>query len=151
MPNGTQNNVQENQNRADLLMGLHEIAVSDIRPTLARGSILATATVKVGDLLSIRNVKIKEDDYGYQVVMPRIKPYGSEEYKDAIYFADRELKEKFDQTVVSAYEAYITPVHEEDETQVNEEDVMSGIDEEDFSDDVEEALQTGQENMSMGM
>lgn len=149
MPNRTQNNVQENQNREDLLLGLHEIEVSDIRRTLSRGSILATATVKVGELLSIRNVKITEDDYGYQVVMPRIKPFGSEEYKDAIYFADRALKEKFDQTVVSAYEAFITPVQEE--SHVSEEEETQGIDEEDFSDDVEEALLAEQNEMGMGM
>lgn len=143
MPRGTQNNVQENQNRADLLMGLHEIQVSDIRPTLSRREVLATATVKVGELLSVRNVKIKADDYGYQVVMPRIKPFGSEEYKDALYFANRELKEKFDQSVVAAYEAFISLSHDEEE--------VTGMDEEDFSDDIEETLQTGQGDISMGM
>lgn len=143
MPNRTQGNVQENQNRADILGSALELKVKDIRKTHAGGSVQATATVQMGELLSIRNVKIKEDDYGYQVVMPRIKPFGSDEYKDAIFFADKSLKEKFDQAVISAYEEFMQPVHEEE--------MSDGMDEEDFSDDYEETLQSGQNEIGMGM
>lgn len=66
--------------------------------------ILATAEVKVGNICTIRNVKVKENDYGKEVVMPRTKmPYNAG-YKDACFFESREVREQFDQSVLQAYE-----------------------------------------------
>lgn len=57
--------------------------------------------------MTIRNVRIKEDDYGLTVAMPKTKTGANEQYKDAVFFADREIKEKFDQTVQKAYETFM--------------------------------------------
>lgn len=45
--------------------------------------ILATAEVRIEDICTIRNVKVKENDYGIEVVMPRTKMPFHAEYKDA--------------------------------------------------------------------
>ena len=66
--------------------------------------VLATADVKIGDIMTIRNVKIKEDDYGLTVTMPRTKMPHTDEYKDSVFFADKSLKEQFDQIVQKAYQ-----------------------------------------------
>lgn len=65
------------------------------------------ADVKIGDFMTIRNVRIKEDDYGLTVAMPKTKTGANEQYKDAVFFADRGIKEKFDQTVQKAYETFM--------------------------------------------
>lgn len=66
--------------------------------------VLATADVKIGDIMTIRNVKIKEDDYGLTVTMPRTKMPHTDEYKDSVFFTDKSLKEQFDQIVQKAYQ-----------------------------------------------
>ena len=66
--------------------------------------ILATANVQIGDLMTIRNVKIRENDYGYEVVMPKTTMKETAELKDSVFFSSRELKEAFDQAVTKAYE-----------------------------------------------
>lgn len=58
--------------------------------------------------MTIRNVRIKEDDYGLTVAMPKTKAGANEQYKDAVFFADRGIKERFDQTVQKAYETLCT-------------------------------------------
>ena len=84
-------------------------------------------------MMTIRNVKIKEDDYGLTVTMPRTKMPHTEQYKDSVYFADKSMKQQFDQAVEKAYQDNIlTPVLDVDEP---EEDM-----------DMEEAP-----GMSMGM
>lgn len=55
--------------------------------------VLALADVKIGDFMTIRNVRIKEDDYGLTVAMPKTKTGANEQYKDAVFFADRGIKE----------------------------------------------------------
>lgn len=62
---------------------------------------------KIGDFMTIRNVRIKEDDYGLTVAMPKTKAGANEQYRDAVFFADRGTKEKFDQTVQKAYETFM--------------------------------------------
>ena len=47
--------------------------------------ILAYAEVEVGELLTIRNIKVKQDDYGYVVTVPRTKMPSSDQYKDSLY------------------------------------------------------------------
>ncbi len=64
----------------------------------------------------IRNVKIKQDDYGLTVTMPRTKMPHTEQYKDSVYFADKSMKQQFDQAVETAYqESVLTPVLDQDE------------------------------------
>ena len=59
-----------------------------------RGEFLATADVELAGICTIRNVKIKEDDYDLTVVMPRTKMADTREYKDACFFESRGLRER---------------------------------------------------------
>ena len=74
--------------------------------------ILATAEVRIGDICTIRNVKVKENDSGIEVVMPRTKMPFHAGYKDACFFESREIREQFDQSVLCAYEQQMDPGHE---------------------------------------
>ena len=78
---------------ADMQM---EAAITKTQP---EKGVLALADVKIGDFMTIRNVRIKEDDYGLTVAMPKTKAGANEQY--------RETKEKFDQTVQKAYETFM--------------------------------------------
>ena len=82
--------------------------------------ILAVADVELGGLCTIRNAKIKEDDYGLTVVMPRTKIPESGEYKDACFFASRSLREQFNQAVLTAYEQTIHMEEEQTSEQESE-------------------------------
>ena len=86
---------------ADMQM---EAAITKTQPEMG---VLALADVKIGDFMTIRNVRIKEDDYGLTVAMPKTKTGAKEQYQDAVFFADRGIKEKFDQTVQKAYETFM--------------------------------------------
>lgn len=78
--------------------------------------VLATADVRIGDIMTIRNVKIKEDDYGLTVTMPRTRMPHTDEYKDSVFFADKSLKEQFDQIVQKAcQDSILSPVLDVDE------------------------------------
>lgn len=66
--------------------------------------VLASADVKVGDIMTVRNVRIREDDYGLTVSMPRTKMPHTDQYKDSVFFSDKSLKEQFDQIVQKAYQ-----------------------------------------------
>lgn len=73
--------------------------------------VLASADVKIGDILTVRNVRIKEDDYGLTVSMPRTKMPHTDQYKDSVFFSDKSLKEQFDQIVQKAYQdSILSPV-----------------------------------------
>lgn len=96
-----QNNMPESTAANSMEQWKMEAVIKEFNPE--RG-ILATADVKVGDIMTIRNVKIKEDDYGLTVIMPRTKMSHTEQYKDSVFFADKGLKERFDQTVQKAYQ-----------------------------------------------
>lgn len=96
-----QNNMPESTAANSMEQWKMEAVIKEFNPE--RG-ILATADVKVGDIMTIRNVKIKEDDYGLTVTMPRTKMSHTEQYKDSVFFADKGLKERFDQTVQKAYQ-----------------------------------------------
>ncbi len=77
--------------------------------------ILAAVDVRIGDIMTIRNVKVKEDDYGLNVIMPRTKMPHTDQYKDSVFFADKGLKEQFDQIVQKAYQdSILSPVLDED-------------------------------------
>ena len=82
--------------------------------------ILATAEVRIGDICTIRNVKVKENNFGIEVVMPRTKMPFHAEYKDACFFGSREIREKFDQSVLCAYELQMNPEHEMDREPIEE-------------------------------
>lgn len=76
----------------------------------------ANADVNVAGIMTIRNVKIKQDDYGLTVTMPRTKMPHTEQYKDSVYFADKSMKQQFDMAVETAYqESVLTPVLDQDE------------------------------------
>ena len=67
-------------------------------------------------MMTIRNVKIKQDDYGLTVTMPRTKVPHTEQYKDSVYFADKSMKQKFDMAVETAYQESVqTQTMEQDE------------------------------------
>lgn len=105
MPRGT--TTQVNTDNAEQQVPF-EVTITEYNPE--RG-VLATADVKVGNMMTIRNVKIKEDDYGLTVTMPRTKVPYTEQYKDSVYFADKAMKQQFDQAVEKAYqENVLTPV-----------------------------------------
>ena len=73
--------------------------------------VLANADVNVAGIMTIRNVKIKQDDYGLTVTMPRTKMPHTEQYKDSVYFADKSMKQQFDMAVETSYqESVLTPV-----------------------------------------
>lgn len=78
-----------------------EVTITEHNPE--RG-VLANADVKVAGMMTIRNVKIKQDDYGLTVTMPRTKVPHTEQYKDSVYFADKSMKQQFDQEVENAYQ-----------------------------------------------
>jgi len=80
-----QETVQENaavQANAGADMQL-EAAITKTQP---EKGVLALADVKIGDFMTIRNVRIKEDDYGLTVAMPKTKAGANEQYKDAVFF-----------------------------------------------------------------
>lgn len=86
--------------------------------------VLASANVKIGGFMTIRNVRIKEDDYGLTVSMPRTKMPQTDQYKDSVYFADRSMKEQFDQIILNAYQnSILSPVLNDD---MPEEEIEQG-------------------------
>ena len=102
MPRTTnQNRTQETETESSMEQLKMEAFIKEQNPE--RG-VLATADVKIGDIMTIRNVKIKEDDYGLTVTMPRTKLPHTDEYKDSVFFTDKSLKEQFDQIVQKAYQ-----------------------------------------------
>ena len=108
---------QENTNTAETMEQQvpFEVTITEHNPE--RG-VLATADVKVGNMMTIRNVKIKEDDYVLTVTMPRTKVPHAEQYKDSVYFADKSMKQQFDQAVETAYQqSVLTPVLDQDEAE----------------------------------
>lgn len=113
MPGTTkQNNTQGNSAASSVEQLKMEAVIREHNPE--RG-VLAAADVKIGDIMTIRNVKIKEDDYGLTVTMPRTKMPHTEQYKDSVFFADKGLKEQFDQIVQKAYQdSILSPVLNDD-------------------------------------
>ena len=86
--------------------------------------VLASADVKIGGFMTTRNVRIKEDDYGLTVSMPRTKMPQTDQYKDSVYFADRSMKEQFDQIILNAYQnSILSPVLNDD---MPEEEIEQG-------------------------
>ena len=89
-----------------------EVTITEHNPE--RG-VLANADVKVAGIMTIRNVKIKEDDYGLTVTMPRTKVPQSDQYKDSVYFTDKSMKQLFDQAVETAYQESVHAMTHEQE------------------------------------
>lgn len=85
--------------------------------------IVATTDVTLGGICTIRNVKIKQDDYGVKVVMPRTKMPDTGRFKDACYFHTPELREQFDAAVKDAYQQTLQP----ENTQAPEQGGMGGM------------------------
>lgn len=122
MPAATnQNNTQGNTAGSSMEQLQMEAVIMEHNPE--RG-VLASADVKIGGFMTIRNVRIKEDDYGLTVSMPRTKIPQTDQYKDSVYFADRSMKEQFDQIILNAYQnSVLSPVLNDD---MPEEDIEQG-------------------------
>ena len=113
MPRNAATQVTEEHNQAMEQQVPFEVTIKEHNPE--RG-VLANADVKVAGVMTIRNVKIKEDDYGITVTMPRTKMPHTDEYKDSVYFADKSMKQLFDQTVENAYQqSMVAPVLDQEE------------------------------------
>lgn len=89
--------------------------------------IIATADVDLGNICTIRNVKVKSDDYGLKVVMPRTKLPDTGRFKDACYFHSREVREQFDSAVLRAYEQTQALNQESGQTESQEQGGMGGM------------------------
>lgn len=90
-----------------------DVTITEHNP---EGGVLANADVRVAGMVTIRNVKIKQDDYGLTVTMPRTKVSHTEQYKDSVYFADKSMKQQFDMAVETAYQESVqTHTMEQDE------------------------------------
>ncbi len=122
MPAATnQNNTQGNTAGNSMEQLQMEAVIMQHNPE--RG-VLASADVKIGGFMTIRNVRIKEDDYGLTVSMPRTKMPQTDQYKDSVYFADRSMKEQFDQIILNAYQnSILSPVLNDD---MPEEEIEQG-------------------------
>lgn len=122
MPETTnQNNAQETTVAGSMEQLQMEAVIMQHNPE--RG-VLASADVKIGGFMTIRNVRIKEDDYGLTVSMPRTKMPQTDQYKDSVFFADRSMKEQFDQIILNAYQdSVLSPVLNDD---MPEEDIEQG-------------------------
>lgn len=118
-----------------------------------RGEFLATADVELAGICTIRNVKIKEDDYDLTVVMPRTKMADTREYKDACFFESRELREQFDQAVREAYTQTLAMQEEqasgEEQASVEGQTVHEEPDLDDADFQEEEEMEEGMGGMSM--
>ncbi len=107
-----QNAAQENAVGNSMAQLAMEAVIVEHNPE--RG-VLASADVKVGDIMTVRNVRIREDDYGLTVSMPRTKMPHTDQYKDSVFFSDKSLKEQFDQIVQKAYQdSILSPVLNDD-------------------------------------
>lgn len=116
-----QNNTQGNIAGSSMEQLQMEAVIMQHNPE--RG-VLASADVKIGGFMTIRNVRIKEDDYGLTVSMPRTKMPQTDQYKDSVYFADRSMKEQFDQIILNAYQnSILSPVLNDD---MPEEEIEQG-------------------------
>ena len=74
--------------------------------------------VVIGALLLAGLYALFGDDYGLTVTMPRTKVPHAEQYKDSVYFADKSMKQQFDQAVEKAYqENVLAPVLDQDEAE----------------------------------
>ncbi len=122
MPETTnQNNAQETIAGSSMDQLQMEAVIMQHNPE--RG-VLASADVKIGGFMTIRNVRIKEDDYGLIVSMSRTKMPQTDQYKDSVFFADRSMKERFDQIILNAYQdSVLSPVLNDD---MPEEDIEQG-------------------------
>ena len=88
--------------------------------------VVATADVTLADICTIRNVKIKEDDYGLKVVMPRTKMPDTGRFKDACYFHSAEARVQFDRAVLQSYEQS-QALGQESGQSAPEQDAMGGM------------------------
>lgn len=79
-----------------------DIQITDFDPE--NSDIVATADVRINNVCTIRNVKIRNDDYGLEVVMPKTKIPDTGRLKDACYFPIREMRTQFDLAVMTAYQ-----------------------------------------------
>ncbi len=132
-----------------------QVEIKEYRPTQG---VEAIADVQVNGILTIRNVKVKQDDYGYTATMPRTKMNGTEQYKDSVFFAEKSMKEAFDLAVGNAYHQYLidrgiiaAPMEEDgSEEDVYDED-YDEEDEEEYDEEAELVEAPVEDGIAMGM
>lgn len=119
---------EEVMNTEELLQRPLPVLEVRIHEQYFQDDILATADVRIGDICTIRNVKVREGDYGPEVVMPRTKLPETGRFKDACYFDSLEAKTQFDAAVMKAYQQVMEPItnapdHESRYEDMDEEDM----------------------------
>ncbi len=79
-----------------------------MRVTIKEGDperdILATADVDIDGICTLRNVRIKNGDYGPRVTLPMTQMPVTGRWRDVAYFPSQEIRDQFDNVVMSAYQ-----------------------------------------------
>lgn len=78
-----------------------------MRVTIKEGDperdILATADVDIDGICTLRNVRIKNGDYGPRVTLPMTQMPVTGRWRDVAYFPSQEIRDQFDKVVMGAY------------------------------------------------
>lgn len=78
-----------------------------MRVTIKEGDperdILATADVDIDGICTLRNVRIKNGDYGPRVTLPMTQMPVTGRWRDVAYFPSQEIRVQFDNVVMGAY------------------------------------------------
>lgn len=78
-----------------------------MRVTIKEGDtekdILATADVDIDGICTLRNVRIKNGDYGPRVTLPMTQMPVTGRWRDVAYFPSQEIRDQFDNVVMGAY------------------------------------------------
>lgn len=64
---------------------------------------LATADVDIDGICTLRNVRIKNGDYGPRVTLPMTQMPVTGRWRDVAYFPSQEIRDQFDKVVMGAY------------------------------------------------
>ena len=79
-----------------------------MRVTIKEGDperdILATADVDIDGICTLRNVRIKNGDYGPRVTLPMTQMPVTGRWRDVAYFPSQEIRDQFDNVVMGAYQ-----------------------------------------------
>lgn len=79
-----------------------------MRVTIKEGDperdILATADVDIDGICTLRNVRIKNGDYGPRVTLPMTQMPATGRWRDVAYFPSQEIRDQFDNVVMDAYQ-----------------------------------------------
>lgn len=78
------------------------------------GRLKAFASVCLADAFLITGVRLVECDSGIKVFMPSTKDK-EDEFRDVCFPITKELREKIDNTVLNAFDAYVKEIGTEEE------------------------------------